>query len=94
MTFRDAARQPKPFAVAPPPPDLPFSLGRLGPWSILGRDALGKRAVAQCSHCREVKEISLVGDTPPSCGCSASRLIRQSAFDQVSFVPGLRRART
>jgi hypothetical protein len=65
---------------APPPTDLPFSLGRLGPWSILGRDALRKRAVAQCSHCRAVKEISIADGSVASCGCGAPRQTGAESF--------------
>jgi hypothetical protein len=96
------ARQLKPFAVdravlKPPPPD-PFELGRIGSlWSILKfSDATRKRAWARCLACSAIREVNLVGDTPPSCGCAGSRSITsRSAFAEVVFVPGLRgRARS
>jgi hypothetical protein len=60
---------PKPKPVAAPPPD-PFAIGRLGPWTILRlSDQTGKRGWARCGHCSEIREISLVGPDPPSCGC-------------------------
>jgi hypothetical protein len=74
---------------APAPTDLPFSLGRLGPWSILGRDALGKRAVAQCSHCRAVKEISIADGSIASCGCGAETFAATVAA--AAHTVGLRR---
>jgi hypothetical protein len=66
--------------LATAPPDPPFSLGHRGPWVILGRDALGKRAVAQCSHCRAVKEISIADDCVASCGCGAPRRTGAETF--------------
>jgi hypothetical protein len=85
-----APRQPKPFAGAraplkpsvrtsTPTPD-PFAIGRLGQWILLGRDALGKRALARCCGCGTVREIGLT-DGVPSCGCGASRC--RSAFAEV-----------
>jgi hypothetical protein len=79
-----------------PTPD-PFAIGRLGPWTILRlSDQTGKRGWARCGHCAAIHEISLVGDTPPSCGCIGPRSIAsRSAFAEAAFAVGLRkRART
>ena len=57
---------------SPARPDPEAGLERLGPWVLLGRDPLGKRALARCSGCAAVREISLV-DGIPSCGCGRWR---------------------
>ena len=62
----DAGQEP----VEPPDPFAGFE--RVGTFIILGRDALGKRALARCTACATVREISVAGDVP-SCGCSGAR---------------------
>ncbi len=84
-----------------PPTSHPFEtiIGRFGPWAILHLDQTRKRGLARCGACNEIREISLVGDTP-SCGCG--RACRQDepppsaqAFRQAAHVVGLRgRARS
>jgi hypothetical protein len=87
-----------PLTAKPPPPD-PFEIGRLGPWSLLSRDPLGKRGLAICSGCQTIREIALT-DGVPSCGCSASRRPETSssashAFHVAAHIVGLKnRART
>jgi Helicase conserved C-terminal domain len=56
-------------------------LEHLGPWVILGRDPLGKRALAKCSGCGAVHEISIV-DGVPSCGCNARRSAGAESFSE------------
>ena len=75
---RSRPAPPKPRPVAPPPPD-PFEIGTLGPWSLYSKDPLGKRALAKCSHCQTVREISLV-DGVPACGCAESWRPATSGF--------------
>jgi hypothetical protein len=81
---RPKGRSPKSFAVAraplkcpepkpAAPPQPAFEIGRPGLWILLGRDFLGKRALAKCSGCGAVHEISIADDTIARCGCSSSR---------------------
>jgi hypothetical protein len=79
-----------------PPPD-PFALGHFGPWTILRlSDQTGKRGWARCGHCAAIHEISLVGDTLPSCGCAGSwrpyvESARRLDFTAAAFITGLRK---
>jgi hypothetical protein len=63
--------QSKPNAATPPDP-VESGLERLGPWAILHRDALGKRAAARCSYRETIKEISVADGCIARCGCSAT----------------------
>jgi hypothetical protein len=91
--------RPEPKPAAPAPVD-PFEIGRIGSsWSLLKlSDTTGKRGLARCLACGIVREITVVGDDPPSCGCTGSRRpdasARTSSFAASSFIPGLRRARS
>jgi hypothetical protein len=76
---RPPVRTPTPRPESEPPRD-PFSLGRLGPWSLLTRDPLGKRALAKCSHCQTVREISIADGSVASCGCGAPRQTGAETF--------------
>jgi hypothetical protein len=68
--------KPKPAALEPPP--SPFE--RLGPWAIIHRDALGKRAVAQCAYCLTIKEIGIADGCIASCGCNSGRTPSAKTF--------------
>jgi hypothetical protein len=86
--------KPKSKPAAPPPPDPFAGLERLGTFVLLGRDPLGKRAIARCLACSTVREIGLTAGIP-SCGCGrASRpdesSARRSAFAAVAHIVGLR----
>ena len=54
-----------PVTAKPPPPDR-------GPWLIVARDPLGKRALARCSACAATREISVAEGVIASCGCSGT----------------------
>jgi hypothetical protein len=90
-----ARPKPRP-APAQPDPESVFEIGRIGTaWSILRfSDATKKRALGQCLSCGIVREITVVGDDPPSCGCAGSRhldtSVSRSDFASLSFIPGLK----
>jgi hypothetical protein len=54
------------------------ALADFGPWTIFQTDPTGKRALARCTCCQTVREISVVNGIP-SCGCTGSRRSTASA---------------